>query len=133
MDSIRTENLNYKCHDLVKSVELISKMRVLMIDLDTEDPKSLRLMSELCLSTGKVDVVVLILGQAEKISLSVAVVNDKVNDIKAMDLFRSFAEDVGAKGGGKKDFAQGSLPISDGMTVSKVKEICLEKLTEVTN
>ena len=54
-----------------------------------------------------------------------------VSKIEAIALFRSLAENVGARGGGKKDFAQGSLAVEGAMTVTEVTRLCREKLTEV--
>ena len=131
IDSLQADNMRYACQEYIQAVELISGFRVLFVDLADGDPKMLRLVTQLCLNSGKVDVVVLVFGQSEKILLSVGVVDAMVSKIEAIGLFRVLAETVGARGGGKKDFAQGSLAVDGAMSVTEVRRLCREKLTEV--
>ncbi|MEC8882664.1 MAG: alanine--tRNA ligase [Pseudomonadota bacterium] len=131
IDGLQADNMRYACQEYLQTVELISGFRVLFVDLADGDPKLLRLVTQLCLDSGEVDVVVLVFGQSEKILLSVGVVDAMVSKIEAIGLFRALAETVGARGGGKKDFAQGSLAVEGAMSVTEVRRLCREKLTEV--
>ena len=68
--------------------------------------------------------VVCLLRQDQKIMLSVGVVDAMVNKVAAVDLFRNIAETFGAKGGGKRDFAQGSAVMAGAVNMKSVRDQC---------
>jgi alanyl-tRNA synthetase len=84
----------------------INGVKVLAAALDGVDPKSLRdIMDQLKNKLGSA-VILLAAVSGDKVSLVAGVTKDQINAVKAGDLVKFVAEQVGGKGGGRPDMAQ---------------------------
>ncbi|MFV2061336.1 MAG: alanine--tRNA ligase [Gammaproteobacteria bacterium] len=90
----------------------IAGIKVLACKLDNMDVKGLRTTLDQLKNKLGTAAVILATVDGEKISLVAGVTDDKTNVIKAGDLVKMVAEQVGGKGGGRADMAQagGSQP-----------------------
>ena len=98
--------------DLAASAVDINGVKLLAANLDEADPKSLRdTMDHLKNKLGSA-VILLATISGGKVSLVAGVTKDQISKIKAGDLVKMVAEQVGGKGGGRPDMAQagGSNP-----------------------
>ncbi|MES9967431.1 MAG: DHHA1 domain-containing protein, partial [Sedimenticola sp.] len=92
--------------DLAGSAVEIDGVKVLASNLEGADPKSLReTMDQLKNKLGAA-VIVLATVSGEKVSLVAGVTKDQTKQVKAGDLVKFVAEQVGGKGGGRPDMAQ---------------------------
>ena len=124
IDGLNVERMRFLSQQYLDDVALVHGARILTLVLDIEDVKLMRVLTQCCLSSGQVDVVVCLLRQDQKIMLSVGVVDAMVNKVAAVDLFRNIAETFGAKGGGKRDFAQGSAVMAGAVNMKSVRDQC---------
>ncbi|RLW70001.1 MAG: alanine--tRNA ligase [gamma proteobacterium symbiont of Stewartia floridana] len=98
--------------DLASSAVAVGEIKVLAANLDGADPKSLReTMDQLKNKLGSA-VILLTAVAGGKVSLVAGVTKDLTGSMKAGDLVKLAAEQVGGKGGGRPDMAQagGSNP-----------------------
>jgi alanyl-tRNA synthetase len=92
--------------DLAASAVEVNGVKVLAAKLEGADPKSLRdTMDQLRNKLGSA-VIVLATVSGEKVSLVAGVTKDRTSSVKAGDLVKMVAEQVGGKGGGRPDMAQ---------------------------
>ncbi|RZV52035.1 MAG: alanine--tRNA ligase [Pseudomonadales bacterium] len=93
--------------DLAGGAEAVAGAQLLVQELPDADARSLRdTVDQLKQKLGS-SVVVLAATGGEKIALVAGVSDDLTAKVKAGDLIKSLAADVGGKGGGKPQFAQG--------------------------
>lgn len=93
--------------DLVSEAMDVAGIRVLAIRLDGLDQRSLRdTVDQLKKKLGS-SVVLLATVDDDKVVLAAGVTKDLTDRVKAGDLLKSVASQVGGKGGGRPDFAQG--------------------------
>ena len=92
--------------DHTDSVEEIAGIKVLATRMDGADAKTLR--DAVDRFKDKLKSAVIVLGAVEdgKVRLAAGVTKDNIGKIKAGDLIKAVAEQVGGKGGGRPDFAQ---------------------------
>ncbi|MCW8946619.1 MAG: alanine--tRNA ligase [Sedimenticola thiotaurini] len=92
--------------DLASSAIEVAGVKVLAAKLDGVDPKSLRdTMDQLKNKLGSA-VILLAAVTGDKVSLVAGVTKDQIPALKAGDLVKFVAEQVGGKGGGRPDMAQ---------------------------
>ncbi|MCW8890169.1 MAG: alanine--tRNA ligase, partial [Sedimenticola sp.] len=92
--------------DLASSAVDVAGIKVLAAKLEGVDPKSLRdTMDQLKNKLGSA-VILLAAVTGEKVSLVAGVTKDQIPALKAGDLVKYVAEQVGGKGGGRPDMAQ---------------------------
>lgn len=93
--------------DMAANAVEVAGMKLLATQLDGVDPKSLRdLVDQLKQKLGSG--VILLATEADgKIALAAGVTKDLTGKVKAGDLLKMVAEQVGGRGGGRPDFAQG--------------------------
>ncbi|AKH21926.1 alanine--tRNA ligase [Sedimenticola thiotaurini] len=92
--------------DLASSAIDVAGVKVLAAKLDGVDPKALRdTMDQLKNKLGSA-VILLAAVSGEKISLVAGVTQDQIPTLKAGDLVKFVAQQVGGKGGGRPDMAQ---------------------------
>ena len=94
--------------DLAATAEQVGDHKVLVASLPYDDVGALRSTSDQLKQTLGSAVIVLAASGGEKIGLVGAVTDDLVKRVKAGDIIRTLAGDLGGKGGGKPQFAQGS-------------------------
>ncbi|MCW8906497.1 MAG: alanine--tRNA ligase [Sedimenticola sp.] len=92
--------------DLASSAVEVAGVKVLAAKLDGVDPKALRdTMDQLKNKLGSA-VILLAAVKGDKVSLVAGVTQDQVKSVKAGDLVKFVAEQVGGRGGGRPDMAQ---------------------------
>jgi alanyl-tRNA synthetase len=92
--------------DLASSAVDVQGVKVLAAKLDGADAKSLRdTMDQLKSKLGSA-AIVLAAVDGDKVSLVAGVTKDRVKQLKAGDLVKMVAAQVGGKGGGRPDLAQ---------------------------
>jgi alanyl-tRNA synthetase len=92
--------------DLAGSAVDISGVKVLAAKLDGADAKSLRDTMDQLKSKLGTAAIVLAAVDGDKVSLVAGVTKDRVKQLKAGDLVKMVAAQVGGKGGGRPDLAQ---------------------------
>lgn len=93
--------------ELISSVVEIDGIKLLATKIEGADAKSLRDMLDQLKNKLGSGVVVLGAEDGEKVSLVAGVTKDLTDRVKAGDLIRNLAAQVGGKGGGRPDMAQG--------------------------
>jgi alanyl-tRNA synthetase len=92
--------------DLASSAVEVAGVKVLAAKLDGVDPKALRdTMDQIKSKLGSA-VILLAAVSGDKVSLVAGVTKDQIPVLKAGDLVKFVAEQVGGKGGGRPDMAQ---------------------------
>jgi len=92
--------------DLAAQAQDVNGTQVLVANLEGADPKSLRdTMDQLKNKLGS-GVILLATVAGDKVSLVAGVTADRTDKVKAGDLVKMVAEQVGGKGGGRPDMAQ---------------------------
>lgn len=116
--------------DLINQVMSVNGVKALIADVTGSDPKALRdMMDDLKNKLGS-GVVMLALANGEKVSLIAGVTKDLTSKVKAGDLVKMVAEQVGGKGGGRPDMAQagGTKPDQIPAALASVEAWLTEKL-----
>ena len=93
--------------DLVSKAIDINGVKVLVTELEGIDPKSLRDMVDQLKSKMGSGIIFLATKAGAKVPLAAGVTKDLTGKVKAGDLLKMVAEQLGGKGGGRPDFAQG--------------------------
>jgi len=93
--------------DLASQAEEINGIKVLAANMEGADPKGLRDIVDQLKNKLGTAAVLLATVKGDKISLVAGVTKDATDRIKAGDLLKAVAEQVGGKGGGRPDMAQG--------------------------
>lgn len=111
------EHLNQKlAHsqsaELVEKAQDIAGIKTLIAQLDNMDGKTLRNLHDSIKSRLSDGVIVLAATDDDKVSLLASVGKDHTTRIKAGDIIKHLTQQLGGKGGGKPDLAQGGAPLS---------------------
>ena len=77
------------------------------------------------------DCVVLLQPVGQNVLLSVGCQQIIQKQFSAQTIFRALAEQVGAKGGGKSDFAQGSIANATVGSIDQLREQCNQVLAQL--
>jgi alanyl-tRNA synthetase len=101
--------------DVLSQAQDIGGIKVLALNLEGADAKSLRETADQFKNKLGSSVVLLAAIEDGKVSLVAGVTQDITSKVKAGDLMRHVAEQIGGKGGGRPDMAQGG-----GTEVSKL-------------
>ncbi len=102
--------------DLLNDVQTIANTPVLISLLSGVDGKAIRSLMDDIKSKLPDSVIVLIGDKDDQLALSASVAKSIIARIKAGDIIRYLANELGGKGGGKPDYAQGGAPKSSNMT-----------------
>ncbi len=106
LDQFKAKAASAASQDLVGQAKDVKGVKVLAVELDGADPKTLReTMDQLKNKLGSA-VVLLAAESGGKISLVAGVTKDLTGSLKAGDLVKAAAAKVGGKGGGRPDMAQ---------------------------
>ncbi len=130
LDQLKGKLASAAGSDLASSAVEMNGVKVLAAKLDGADPKSLRdTMDQLKNKLGSA-VVVLATVSGDKVSLVAGVTQDQTGSVKAGDLVKMVAEQVGGKGGGRPDMAQagGNQPQALDGALSSVESWVRERL-----
>ena len=112
LDAARQKLFSGKTGNFKEDIVVVSGLNVLATRMDGADAKTLR--DAVDQFKDKFESAVVVLGSVDdgKVRLAAGVTKDVVDRIRAGDVIRPVAEQVGGKGGGRPDFAQagGSKP-----------------------
>ncbi len=101
--------------DLLSEVQTIAGTPVLISTLSGIDGKSIRPLMDDIKSKLPDSVIILIGDKDEQLALAASVAKSVTARIKAGDIIRYLAGELGGKGGGKPDYAQGGAPKAPNM------------------
>ncbi len=93
--------------DLTSRAVAVGDTKVLAVNVDGADAKTLRETMDQCKNKLGSGVVFLATVNDDKVSLTCGVTSDLTDRVKAGDVMREFAGRLGGKGGGRPDMAQG--------------------------
>lgn len=99
--------------DLLSDVQTLADTSVLVSTLSGIDGKSIRPIMDDIKSKLPNSVIVLVGDKDGQLALAASVAKSLTARIKAGDIIRHLASELGGKGGGKPDYAQGGAPKSD--------------------
>ena len=131
LDQLKSKLASSAGSDLASSAVDINGVKLLAANLDGVDPKSLRdTMDHLKNKLGSA-IIVLAAVSGDKVSLIAGVTKDQTSKVKAGDLIKMVAEQVGGKGGGRPDMAQagGSQPDALPQALESVQPWVEERLS----
>ena len=94
-------------------MQVIGNQQVLISTLTGIDGKSIRALMDDIKSKLPKAIIVLVGDKEGQLALAASVAKDLTQTIKAGDIIRHLAGELGGKGGGKPDYAQGGAPKSD--------------------
>ncbi|NMP17642.1 alanine--tRNA ligase [Thalassotalea sp. Y01] len=116
--------------DLLSQAIDINGVKALIADVEGSDPKALRDMVDDLKNKMGSGVVMLALANNGKVNLIAGVTKDLIGKVKAGDLVKMVAEQVGGKGGGRPDMAQagGSQPENIAPALASVESWLADKL-----
>lgn len=98
---------------LVDNVQTIADKKVLIAQVAGIDGKAMRGLVDDMKSKLQDTIIVLVGEKGEQLALAASVSKSLTGNIKAGDIIRHLATELGGKGGGKPDYAQGGAPNSD--------------------
>ena len=108
MEKLKNKLANAAGSDLMSSLRTVSNISVLATIVDGADAKSLRGVADQVRSKMQSGVFLLVALEGEKAALIAGVTSDLTDKVKAGDLLRFVTAQVGGKGGGRADMAQGA-------------------------
>ena len=116
--SKQIEQLNQKlaslqAAELLDQVQEIADRKTLITTVQNMDAKTLRNLHDGVKSKLENAVIVLAGVEGDKVSLIASVAKDFTASIKAGDIIKHLATELGGKGGGKPDLAQGGAPLNE--------------------
>ena len=117
---------------LIDDVQTIEGLPVLVSIFAGVDGKSIRTLMDDVKSKLPESVIVLVGDKDEQLALAASVAKSLTSRIKAGDIIRHLAGELGGKGGGKPDYAQGGAPKSDtsAATVQALPAWLAERLAQ---
>jgi alanyl-tRNA synthetase len=107
LEALKAKLASSQGSDLASQAVEIGGIKVLAANLEGADPKSLRDTVDQLKTKLGTSAVVLAAVNGEKIALVAGVSKDATDRLKAGDMLKMVAEQVGGKGGGRPDMAQG--------------------------
>ncbi len=107
LEQLKSKLASSQGDDLANQAIAINDIQVLAARLDGADPKGLRDTVDQLKNKLQKAVVILAAVNGDKISLVAGVTKNETTQVKAGDLLKSVAEQIGGKGGGRPDMAQG--------------------------
>ncbi|GAA0211683.1 alanine--tRNA ligase [Kangiella japonica] len=117
--------------DLASDAEDINGVKLLVSKLEGVEPKALRDLQDQLKNKLGSSIVVLGIASDDKVSLIAGVSKDLTSKVKAGDLIKMVAEQVGGKGGGRPDMAQAGGKDAEALpaALNSVKPWVIEKLS----
>ena len=107
LERLQQKLASSQAKDLVNNIQDINGQKVLIASLQGMDGKALRTLSDDMKSKISDGVVILASVDGDKIAVTASVAKDLTSKVKAGDIIKHVTEQLGGKGGGKPDFAQG--------------------------
>lgn len=113
IEQLNQKLANFQATELLSNVQEIAGRNTLIAQVNGVDVKSLRHLHDSVKSKLDDAVIVLVGTESDKVSLIASVAKSHQAEIKAGDIIKHLANELGGKGGGKPDLAQGGAPMSD--------------------
>ncbi|WP_198336953.1 alanine--tRNA ligase [Psychrobacter celer] len=113
LERLQQKMASAQAANLLDEVQTIADTPVLISTLSGIDGKSIRTLMDDIKSKLPDSVIVLIGDKNEQLALAASVAKSVTAKIKAGNIIRHLAGELGGKGGGKPDYAQGGAPKSD--------------------
>lgn len=113
IEQLNQKLANFQASDLINHVTEIAGRQTLIATVQGQDAKSVRHLHDSVKS--KLDNAVIVLAgvEGDKVSLIASVAKDFTANLKAGDIIKHLATELGGKGGGKPDLAQGGAPLNE--------------------
>ena len=113
IEQLNQKLAHFQAAELLSQVQELAGRTTLITTVQNMDAKSLRNLHDGVKS--KLDQAVIVLAgvEGDKVSLIASVAPDFTATIKAGDIIKHLATELGGKGGGKPDLAQGGAPLSE--------------------
>ncbi|OTG83131.1 alanine--tRNA ligase [Acinetobacter sp. ANC 4648] len=113
IEQLNQKLANFQSAELLSQVQTIAARPTLITTVQGQDAKSLRNLHDSVKSKLEHAVIVLAGVDGDKVSLIASVAKDFTNNIKAGEIIKHLATELGGKGGGKPDLAQGGAPLNE--------------------
>ncbi len=132
LEALKASLTSKRSQDLLDSAEDWNGVQVLVMQVETDDPKILRELNDRFKNRLQRGIIVLGASHGQKAFLLAGVTPDLTEKVRAGDLIREIAREVGGSGGGRPDMAQagGSQPEKLSNALDLAKKIIREKLQE---
>ena len=113
IDQLNQKLASLQAGELLSQVQTLAGRQTLITTVQGMDAKSLRNLHDGVKSKLENAVIVLAGVEGDKVSLIASVAKDFTASIKAGDIIKHLATELGGKGGGKPDLAQGGAPLNE--------------------
>ena len=113
IEQLNQKLANLQATELLSQIQSIAGRSTLITTMQGMDAKSLRNLHDGVKSKLGNAVIVLAGIEDDKVSLLASVAKEFTGNIKAGDIIKHLANELGGKGGGKPDLAQGGAPLTD--------------------
>ncbi|MDM1246656.1 alanine--tRNA ligase [Acinetobacter sp. R933-2] len=113
IEQLNQKLANFQASDLIGQVQDIAGRQTLIATVQGQDAKSVRHLHDSVKSKLNNAVIVIAGVDGDKVSLIASVAKDFTANIKAGDIIKHLATELGGKGGGKPDLAQGGAPLNE--------------------
>ncbi|WP_173910336.1 alanine--tRNA ligase [Acinetobacter sp. Marseille-Q1618] len=116
IEQLNQKLANFQADELLSQVQDIAGRKTLITTVQNTDAKALRNLHDGVKS--KLDNAIIVIAgvDADKVSLIASVAKEFTATVKAGDIIKHLGQELGGKGGGKPDMAQGGAPYSDQLT-----------------
>ena len=113
IEQLNQKLANFQAAELLSQVQNIAGRSTLITTVQNIDAKSLRNLHDSVKSKLEDAVIVMAGLEGDKISLIASVAKQYTAHLKAGDIIKHLATELGGKGGGKPDLAQGGAPLNE--------------------
>ncbi|WP_180131443.1 MULTISPECIES: alanine--tRNA ligase [unclassified Acinetobacter] len=113
IEQLNQKLASFQAAELLSQVQEIAGRKTLITTVQGVDAKSLRNLHDGVKSKLDNAVIVIAAVDADKVSLIASVAKEYTAAVKAGDIIKHLGQELGGKGGGKPDMAQGGAPYSD--------------------
>ncbi len=113
IEQLNQKLANFQAADLIDQVQTIADRQTLITTVQGVDAKALRNLHDSVKSKLENAVIVLAGVEGDKVSLLASVASQYTANLKAGDIIKHLATELGGKGGGKPDLAQGGAPLNE--------------------
>ena len=113
IEQLNQKLANFQASELIDQVQTIAGRQTLITTVQGVDAKSLRNLHDSVKSKLENAIIVLAGVEGDKVSLLASVASQYTATLKAGDIIKHLATELGGKGGGKPDLAQGGAPLNE--------------------
>ncbi|MEB3752897.1 alanine--tRNA ligase [Acinetobacter sp. MD2(2019)] len=113
IEQLNQKLANFQAAELLSQVQTVAGRSTLIVTVQNMDAKSLRNLHDSVKSKLEDAVIILAGTDADKVSLIASVAKQFTAHLKAGDIIKHLSSELGGKGGGKPDLAQGGAPLND--------------------